>query len=79
MKMIFFNLGGDSLSALDMLSDVEREFRGVKISYEQMFRYNTIAKLSEFILEQLQQKALTKAVPSAENEIEDNARRAEKL
>lgn len=54
----FFDLGGDSLSALDMLSDVENEIPGVQVPYEQMFKHSTIVQLADFIHAQLSQTSL---------------------
>ena len=49
----FFELGGDSLKGLDMLSDIEKEFKKAHITYEEMYRYPTLKKLSEALCERM--------------------------
>ncbi|WP_166923738.1 beta-ketoacyl synthase N-terminal-like domain-containing protein [Flavobacterium poyangense] len=58
----FFDLGGTSLTALDMMSEVESKINGVKISYEEMYNHTTIKGLSQFILNQINAKDLVKTV-----------------
>jgi 3-oxoacyl-(acyl-carrier-protein) synthase/thioester reductase-like protein/acyl carrier protein len=58
----FFDLGGTSLTALDMMSEVESKINGIKISYEEMYSHTTIQALSQFIFDQLNAKDLIKTV-----------------
>lgn len=55
----FFDLGGTSLMALDMLDDLERKIPGIKFSYEEMYKYGTTATLSQAIYDQLNKNAAT--------------------
>lgn len=52
----FFDLGGDSLAALDMIRGVEKQFQGVKFSYEDMYDLATINAISQAVADQLQEK-----------------------
>ncbi|RKR12110.1 phosphopantetheine binding protein [Flavobacterium sp. 90] len=54
----FFDLGGTSLTALDMMSEVESKINGSTISYEEMYNHTTITELSQFIFNQLKTKDL---------------------
>lgn len=49
----FFELGGDSLSGLDMLSDIERELKGSYISYEEMYSVSTLESLSQILFDKM--------------------------
>lgn len=49
----FFELGGTSLAALDMIDELEKNIAGVKISYESIYSHSTIAQLTAVILSQL--------------------------
>ncbi|GAA4271393.1 beta-ketoacyl synthase N-terminal-like domain-containing protein [Aquimarina gracilis] len=53
----FFDIGGTSLAALDMIDELEKRFNGVKISYEEMYSYSTVSKLAEKISLQIHQEA----------------------
>lgn len=52
----FFEIGGDSLSGLDMLSQLNKEFKGIIITYEEMFSFSTLEKLCATIQERLAPK-----------------------
>ncbi|WP_343673872.1 beta-ketoacyl synthase N-terminal-like domain-containing protein [Chitinophaga sp.] len=52
----FFELGGDSLVALEMIRGVERQYQGVKFSYEDMYDLATIETISQAVVTQLQNK-----------------------
>jgi len=41
----FFELGGTSLSALDMVDELEKNITGIKIPYEEIYTYPTITKI----------------------------------
>ncbi|KLT71295.1 beta-ketoacyl synthase N-terminal-like domain-containing protein [Flavobacterium sp. ABG] len=58
----FFDLGGSSLTALDMMSEVESKINGSKISYEDMYNHTTIKELSQVVFDQLNAEDLTKTV-----------------
>jgi acyl carrier protein len=49
----FFELGGDSLSGLDMLSQLNKKFKARFISYEEMFSFSTLEKLCATLQERL--------------------------
>jgi len=49
----FFDTGGTSLSALDMIDEIEKRIEGIKIPYEDIYTCDTVAKLSNRILSQL--------------------------
>lgn len=50
----FFELGGTSLSALDMIDEIEKNIEGIKILYEEIYSYSTVSKLVKKIVFQLQ-------------------------
>ena len=52
----FFDLGGSSLSALDMIDDLEKSIKGVKLEYEDIYSCSTIGKLVEKISEFISKK-----------------------
>ena len=52
----FFDMGGTSLLALDMIDEVSKNMKGVKIPYEEIYQCSTISKLSNKILPQLNNK-----------------------
>lgn len=41
----FFEIGGTSLLALDMIDEIEKNIKGVKIFYEDIYSYSTVSKL----------------------------------
>ena len=49
----FFDLGGTSLSVLDMIDDLEKNIAGIKIPYEEIYSYSTVSLLYEMIAAQL--------------------------
>lgn len=49
----FFELGGDSLSGLDMLSAIDDEFKGKFVTYEEMYSFSTLEKMSATLLERI--------------------------
>ncbi|MFH7012912.1 beta-ketoacyl synthase N-terminal-like domain-containing protein [Flavobacterium sp. FlaQc-52] len=49
----FFNLGGDSLTGLDMLAELEKEFRKAYINYEEIFSFSTVKKIAEVLFERM--------------------------
>lgn len=49
----FFVLGGDSLLGLDMLTAIDEEFRGKFVTYEEMYSFSTLEKLSATLYERL--------------------------
>lgn len=59
----FFDLGGDSLAALDMIRGVEKQFQGVKFSYEDMYDLATINAISQAVADQLQKKLQISETP----------------
>lgn len=54
----FFEIGGTSLAALDMIDEIEKNLAGVKIPYEEIYSCSTITKLSERIWSQLDSSAI---------------------
>jgi 3-oxoacyl-(acyl-carrier-protein) synthase/thioester reductase-like protein/acyl carrier protein len=53
----FFDLGGDSLSGLDMLSAIDAEFKGKFVTYEEMYSFSTLEKMSATLLERITKSA----------------------
>lgn len=49
----FFDIGGTSLAALEMIDEIGKQITGVKIPYEEIYSCATIAKLSDKIMPQL--------------------------
>lgn len=49
----FFEIGGTSLAALDMIDEIAKNIEGVKIPYEEIYSCATISQLSDKILSQL--------------------------
>jgi 3-oxoacyl-(acyl-carrier-protein) synthase/thioester reductase-like protein/acyl carrier protein len=65
----FFELGGTSLSALDMVDEVKMAFQNIKISYEEIFIYNTISKLTKFVEKNLQDQFSVAPAESKNDEV----------
>ncbi|MEM9548227.1 MAG: beta-ketoacyl synthase N-terminal-like domain-containing protein [Bacteroidota bacterium] len=51
----FFDLGGTSLEALDIVEHLEKKISGLKLPLEALYEYNTIPKLVDSILSRLDQ------------------------
>lgn len=49
----FFEIGGTSLLALDMIEEIEKNIKGVKIPYENIYTLATMNKLVAFVSSQL--------------------------
>lgn len=49
----FFALGGTSLVAMDMIDEIEKRIKGIKISHEKVYTHPTVSLLTEFIFTQL--------------------------
>lgn len=49
----FFEIGGTSLAALEMIDEIGKQITGVKIPYEEIYSCSTIPKLSDRILSQI--------------------------
>ena len=64
----FFELGGTSLKALDMLVDLRNKINGAHVSYEEMFDYATIDTLSQVIYDRLSKQQLEQ-IQKRENQI----------
>jgi amino acid adenylation domain-containing protein len=60
----FFDLGGDSLRATEMIARVELEF-GTRLSLAALFRYPTIAALSGSVFSQSTQEPIALASPAS--------------
>ncbi len=54
----FFNLGGDSLTGLDMLSELEKEFMKAYINYEEIFSFSTVKKIAEVLFERMNKQVV---------------------
>ncbi|WP_103071071.1 beta-ketoacyl synthase N-terminal-like domain-containing protein [Aquimarina sediminis] len=52
-KEDFFEIGGSSLLALEMIDEIEKNIEGVKIPYEDIYTQSTISKLEELVFLQL--------------------------
>ncbi|MBL7728752.1 MAG: SDR family oxidoreductase [Dinghuibacter sp.] len=49
----FFELGGTSLSAMDMVDEVKKRLPGVQLTYEEIFSGATISKMTDKIFDRL--------------------------
>jgi 3-oxoacyl-(acyl-carrier-protein) synthase/thioester reductase-like protein/acyl carrier protein len=49
----FFALGGTSLVAMDMIDEIGKRIKGIKISHEKVYTHPTVSQLTEFIFTQL--------------------------
>ncbi len=74
----FFELGGTSLSALDMIDELEKNIEGVKIPYEDIYSYATILGLSKLIFTQLNQEPDI-AHSKSDNALELNKNQVEEI
>lgn len=61
----FFEIGGSSLLALEMIDEIEKNIKGIKIPYENIYTHSTISKLVEMI--SLQQNETSNQVDKEEN------------
>jgi len=74
----FFLLGGDSISGLDMLSMLDKEFNGKLVTYEEMYSFSTLEKLCAVLHERLNpQQEEVKEKPVLVT-VEDTAARKER-
>ncbi len=49
----FFELGGTSLTGLDMLEELEKKFYGIHVTYEEMYSFSTLGKLAIVLHERI--------------------------
>lgn len=54
----FFDLGGDSLTGLDMLSELEKAFKKAYINYEEIFSFSTVNKMAEVLFERMNKQVI---------------------
>lgn len=72
----FFALGGTSLVAMDMIDEVEKRIKGVKISHEKVYTHPTVFQLTDFIFAQFagaqttQHENMPAAPPLTRGEVE---------
>lgn len=69
----FFELGGDSLTGLDLLSQLDKEFKGKFVTYEEMYSFSTLEKLCVALYERLAQKRDTEEKQPVRIVVEDAA------
>ncbi len=55
----FFEIGGSSLCAMDVVSEIEKNIAGIKIPFEDIYDFNTILKLTNLIFSQLNDKVIS--------------------
>lgn len=69
----FFELGGDSLTGLDLLAQLDKEFKGKFVTYEEMYSFSTLDKLCGTLHERLSQKHDTEEKQPIREVVEDAA------
>lgn len=70
----FFEMGGTSLSALDMVDEIKKRIAGANISYEEIFSCPTISKMADKIISQLNNDVAPAFTNNGEQQLQPKVR-----